>query len=392
MKKVCVITATRAEYGLLRNTIKQIDEDSDLELSLVVTGAHLSRSFGYTVKEIENDHFPIAARIDILLEADSAAAISKTMGIAMISFADFLEKENPDMLLVLGDRYELIPFCSCALVAKIPIAHIAGGESTEGAIDECVRHCVTKMSYLHFAGCEEYRQRIIQLGEAPERVFNYGDTGVENIEKMFFLSKSDLEKEINFRLDRPYAVVTFHPETLSNNSISRQCQELFCAIEKFPNMKFIFTKANADAGGREINQYIDEFVSRHKENCIAFQSLGLLRYLSLVKYSDLVLGNSSSGIIEAPCFDVPTVNVGKRQEGRLRAKSVIDCNTAELEIVDAMNQALSRSFRTSILECQNPYGGGNTSYKIVQTIKDFIYNKSITVEKRFYDLPKEVIK
>lgn len=392
MKKVCVITATRAEYGLLRNTIKHINEDRDLELNLVVTGTHLSRAFGYTVKEIENDHVPISARIDILLESDSFAGISKTMGIAMISFADFLEKEKPDILLVLGDRYELIPFCSCALVAKVPIAHIAGGETTEGAIDECVRHCITKMSYLHFAGCEEYRRRIIQMGEAPERVFNYGDTGVENIEKILCLSKSELEKEINFRLDRPYAVVTFHPETLSNNSVNMQCQELFRAIETFSNMKFIFTKSNADTGGREINQYIDEFVSRHKENCIAFQSLGLLRYLSLVKYSDLVLGNSSSGIIEAPCFGVPTVNIGKRQEGRLRAKSVIDCNTAELEIVDAMNQALSRSFRISILECQNPYGGGNTSYKIVQTIKDFICDKSITLEKRFYDLPKEVIK
>ncbi|NBI63086.1 UDP-N-acetylglucosamine 2-epimerase (hydrolyzing) [Clostridiales bacterium] len=386
MKKICVVTATRAEYGVLKNVIKEIQNDQELELSLIVTGTHLSEEFGMTVNEIKEDGFPISERVDILLGSDLPQGISKTMGIAFISFADLLARERPDMLLVLGDRYELIPICGCAMNAKIPIAHISGGETTEGAIDECVRHCVTKMSYLHFPGCEEYRRRIIQLGESPDRVFNFGDTGVENIKKAELLTKKDLEHSLNFKLDRPYASVTFHPVTLGMESVEAQCAQLFQAILQFPDMKFVFTKANSDAGGRKINKLIDEFVEMNKDNCIAYASLGIKRYLSLVKYSEFVLGNSSSGVIEAPCFHKPTVNVGDRQKGRLKAASVIDCTTETARIVEAMKKARSTEFKKLAKNAKNPYGEGDTAINIVRVIKEFLYTKKINLRKKFYDL------
>lgn len=388
MKKIGVITATRAEYGVFRNIINLIHNDPELELCLIVTGTHLSENFGYTVREIEGDGFPISEKINILMDSDEASAISKTMGIAMISFADIVAKEKLDLLLVLGDRYELIPFCCCAMNERIPIAHISGGETTEGAIDECVRHCITKMSYLHFPGCEQYRKRIIQLGEAPSRVFNYGDVGVENIAKTSLLTLKELEKSLGFKLDSPFAAVTFHPVTLESQSVEQQCEELFNAIRHFKNMKFIFTKANADAGGKQINRLIDQFVQYNtQKNCIAFASLGVVRYLSLLKYADLVIGNSSSGLIEAPCFHIPTVNIGNRQDGRLKAESVIDCRTEKEAIVDAIDRALSPEFRHIAKTCKNPYGSGDTSTKIVATLKDFLFNKKINLKKKFYDLP-----
>ena len=393
MKKIGIVTATRAEYGVFRNIIRLVNEDPGLELCLIVTGTHLSKEFGYTINEIEQDGFPISDKIEILLDSDTPSAISKTMGIAMISFADSIAKEKIDMILVLGDRYELIPFCCCAMNERIPIAHISGGETTEGAIDECVRHCLTKMSYLHFPGCERYRKRIIQLGEDPKRVFNYGDIGVENLEKINLLTKDDLEKSIHFGLDRPYAVVTFHPTTLEVDNIEAQCRELFEALQHFPNMKFIFTKANADAGGREINSLIDKFIEENnKGNYIAFKSLGSIRYLSLLKFSSLVIGNSSSGIIEAPCFSIPTVNIGVRQAGRLRADSIIDCEIEEKESVGSIKKALSKNFQRITKNCINPYSGGDTSERIVATIKDFLLKGKIDLKKRFYDLPEEVIK
>lgn len=391
MKKICVVTATRAEYGVLKNTINCIANDKDLELQLVVTGTHLSKDFGYTVNEIEEDGFPISERVEILMSSDSTIGISKTMGIAFISFADVFSRLEPDIIIVVGDRYELIPICSCAMNARIPIAHISGGETTEGAIDEAVRHCITKMSYLHFPGCEEYRKRIIQLGEAPNRVFNFGDVGVENIYKTSFLSKEELEETLNFSLVKPYASVTFHPVTLEGDDVEKQCTELFNAIKDFNDMNFIFTKANADTGGRIINRMIDDFVSKNS-NCIAFSSLGIKRYLSLLKYSEFVLGNSSSGIIEAPCFHKPTVNIGNRQSGRLRAKSVIDCDANCNEIKKAINIARSDSFKKIAKDAINPYGSGDTSVNIVKTIKAFLMKDAINLQKKFYDLPKECIK
>ena len=393
MKQIGVITATRAEYGVFRNVIRLINDDPDLDLRLIVTGTHLSKAFGYTVKEIEKDGFPIDSKIDILMDSDSSAAMSKAMGLAMLSFADVVANEPMDMVIVLGDRYELIPFCCCAMNQRIPIAHISGGETTEGAIDESVRHCITKMSYLHFPGCERYRQRIIQLGEDPGRVFNFGDVGVENIEHIHLLDKNELEESLALKLEKPYAVVTFHPVTLNTSSVSEQCLALFRAIQSFPNMDFIITKANADAGGREINHLIDEFVrNKMQKNVYAFTSLGILRYLSLLKYSDMVIGNSSSGIIEAPCFGIPTVNIGDRQAGRLRANSVIDCDNNEDNIIVAIKKAITREFKVIAKNSVNPYGGGNTSADIVSTIKDFLLNNKIDLKKKFYDLPVEVLK
>lgn len=387
MKKICIVTATRAEYGLLKNVINEIMCDEELSLSLIVTGMHLSEDFGMTVEEIEADGYPIAEKIDILMNSDLPQAISKTMGIASISFADVFEREQPDLLIVLGDRYELLPICCCAMNAQIPIAHIAGGETTEGAIDECVRHCVTKMSYLHFPGCEKYRKRIIQLGESPDRVFNYGDVGIENVLKMELLTKNELEHSIGYKLDRPYASVTFHPVTLEPTDVKKQCVNLLEAISKFPDMKFVFTKANADSGGRLINRMIDDFVSKYSGNCIAFKSLGLKRYLSLLKYSEFVLGNSSSGIVEAPCFNIPTINVGNRQAGRIKAESIIDCDSDSVEIVQAIKKARSNSFRELAKKSVNPYFGEDTAKQIVKTIKFFLINRKIDLRKKFYDLP-----
>ena len=282
MKKICVVTSTRAEYGLLRNLINKISRDSLLDLCLIVTGTHLSNEFGMTVKEIEYDQIPITEKIDILLSSDSVSGISKTMGIASISFADAFERYKPDFLVVLGDRYELLPICSAAVNALIPIAHISGGETTEGSIDEVVRHCITKMSYLHFPACETYRKRIIQLGESPERVYNFGDIGVELVTNIKIIEKSILQDMIGFNLEKPYACVTFHPSTFENKSSESQIDELLNAISCFPNLNFIFTKGNADANGRIINDKIDEFISKNK-NCASFKSLGVDRYLSCLK-------------------------------------------------------------------------------------------------------------
>lgn len=387
MKKICVVTATRAEYGLLKNVINEIMCDEELILSLIVTGAHLSEDFGMTVKDIERDGYPINERVDILMSSDSPQCISKTMGVAFISFADVFARETPDLLLVLGDRYELIPICCSAMNAGIPIAHISGGETTEGAIDESIRHCVTKMSHLHFPGCEEYRKRIIQLGEAPERVFNFGDVGVENILKIELLDKKGLENSINFKLDKPYACVTFHPVTLERDDINTQCKNLLGAISKFTDMKFVFTKANADAGGRQINRMIEEFVDNHKESCAVFSSLGLQRYLSLIKNSEFVLGNSSSGIVEAPCFYKPTVNIGNRQTGRLKAESIIDCDASKDGIVKAIEKARSIEFKNIAKEAVNPYKGEDTSKHIVETIKGFLNSQKVELKKKFHDLP-----
>lgn len=391
MKKICVVTTTRAEYGLLKNVIREIISDRELQLCLIVTGTHLSPEFGMTVKEIEADGFPINGKINILLDSDSASGVSKSMGIAFISFADLFDRENPDILIVLGDRYELIPICACAVNAKIPIAHISGGETTEGAVDECFRHCVTKMSYLHFPGHEEYRQRIIQLGEEPGRVFNVGDLGIENVLKTELLSKEELEKSINFKLDMPYASVTFHPETLNNMDAKEQCMELLKAIRSVDDMKFVFTKANADTGGRVINECIDKFVLENPDRYAAFTSLGQRRYLSLIKYSEFVMGNSSSGIVEAPCFGVPTINIGDRQKGRLKPKSVLDCDCDSHKILAAIETARSRQFKNLLAKNNELFKSENTAAEIVKIIKDVVYSGNINLKKRFFDLGRSFL-
>lgn len=390
MKKVCVVTTTRADYGLLKKLIMLINSDEKLSLCLMVTGTHLLTEFGMTINEILEDSLFIDEKIDIIMGGDSATAISKTMGIALLGFADAFRRHRPDMLVVLGDRYELIPICSAAINYHIPIAHISGGEVTKGAIDDIIRHCVTKMSYLHFPGCETYRKRIIQLGEAPERVFNFGDPGVEAIRDSDLLSKKELEKSLSFALDMPYMVVTYHPVTQEESAVD-EIRELLKAMSKRPNLKYIITKSNADFGGRTINQMIDLFAASNPNLCKTFESLGSKRYLSSMCYSAGVLGNSSSGIVEAPCFGIPTINIGERQSGRLQAKSIINCNLEENEIANAIDIVLTPEFVNKAKQAINPYGSGETSKNIFEVIKDYLYNEKINLKKGFYDIPFEVI-
>lgn len=384
-KKVTVLTATRAEYGLLRPIIKAIADRSEFEVSVVVTGAHLSPEFGLTYREVEADGIKIDKKIEILLSSDTPVAISKSMGLALISFAEYFEESRPDALVVLGDRYETLAVCCAAMNARIPIVHLHGGETTEGAVDEAIRHSISKMSYLHFTSTKEYRNRVIQLGEHPDRVYEVGAVGVENALKMPLLSKSELEESIEFILDKPYAVVTFHPVTLEEGQAQKQCEQMLQAFSKHSEMKYIFTKANADANGRIINRMIDEYVIEH-ENCIAFESLGVLRYLSALKYAAMAIGNSSSGLLEVPSFKIPTINIGDRQKGRIQADSVINCEPVESELSAAMDKALSEEFKEIAATVVNPYGDGNTSCKVAEIMVQKLVAEKVELKKKFYDI------
>ncbi|MBC3888243.1 UDP-N-acetylglucosamine 2-epimerase (hydrolyzing) [Acetobacterium paludosum] len=387
MKKICVLTATRAEYGLLKTIILKLNDILEFDVQVAVTGTHLSPEFGLTYKEIEQDGIKIDEKIEILLSSDTPAAISKSMGLAMIGFAEYFERTKPDALLVLGDRYETLAVCCVAMNQKIPVVHLYGGETTEGAIDESIRHAITKLSYLHFTSTQDYRNRVIQLGEQPDRVFCVGAMGIENIHNEKLLSKKEFEEAIDFKLDRPYAVVTFHPVTLEieNYNSEKQVQALLDACHKFNELCFIFTKANADANGRVINQLIDSYVNEH-DNAIVFESLGMIRYLSALKYGTMVIGNSSSGLIEAPSFGIPTINIGDRQKGRLQADSVINCDPKSVEIEKAIDVALTEEFKNKAKNVINPYGDGNTSDKIIDNLRELILNDKIDLKKKFYDL------
>lgn len=385
-KKITILTATRAEYGLLKPIIIALRDTEEFEVEVVVTGAHLSPEFGLTYLEIQNDKISIARKIEILLSSDTPTAISKSMGLALISFSEYFEESRPDALIVLGDRYETLAVCCAAMNARIPIVHLYGGETTEGAIDEAVRHSITKMSYLHFTSTEQYRRRVIQLGEHPDRVFAVGAMGVENALKMKLLSKEELEKSISFSLSKPYAVVTFHPVTLEEEGAKKQFGEILKAFARHKNLKYIFTKANADASGRVINQMIDEYV-KYNIDAVCFESLGSLRYLSAVKYASMVIGNSSSGLIEVPSFRVPTINIGDRQKGRRQAESVINCQPVEGEVDKAMQFALSAEFRAGLATAKNPYGDGNTSKRIVNIMRKYLGDGKINLKKKFYNIP-----
>lgn len=384
MKTITVLTATRAEYGLLSPIIKALKECPEFCVKVVATGAHLSPEFGLTYKEIEKDGITIDKKIEILLSADTPSAISKSMGLAMIGFADYFAENQPDALLVLGDRYETLAVCCAAMNEQIPIIHLFGGETTEGAVDEAVRHAITKLSYLHLTSTEEYRRRVIQLGENPRRVFTVGAVGVENALKQPLLNKQELEKSLNIKLDCPYAVVTFHPVTLENCSAEKQCKELLAALEEHSYMRFIVTKANADTNGRVINRLFEEYAAKHS-NARVYNSLGLIRYLSAVKYADMVIGNSSSGLIEVPSFHIPTINIGDRQKGRLKADSVIDCAPLKEEISNAIIKAESLEMRKLAACTINPYGDGNTTDKVLTAIKKMFENE-IDLKQKFYDL------
>lgn len=383
MRKICVVTGTRAEYGLLYWLLKEIEADDDLRLQIVVTGMHLSPEFGLTYKEIEKD-FKIDKKIDMLLSSDTAIGISKSMGLAQISFSEAYDSLKPDIVVVLGDRYEIFSAASAAMVARIPMAHIHGGETTEGAFDEAIRHSITKMSHLHFTATDEYRNRVIQLGEHPCRVFNVGGMGIENINRLKLLNKEEFEESIKFKLNKKNILVTFHPVTLENNTAEEQFQELLNAIDKLEDTNIIFTKANSDTDGRVINLMIDEYVSKNKDKSICFTSLGQLRYLSALQHMNAVVGNSSSGLAEAPSFKIATINIGDRQKGRVKASSVVDCEPNRKSILEAFGRIYSDKFQQNLKNTINPYGNKFASKKIVEIIKKT--DLTSILKKSFYDL------
>ncbi|MFG6346184.1 MAG: UDP-N-acetylglucosamine 2-epimerase (hydrolyzing) [Lachnospiraceae bacterium] len=385
MKKICVITGTRAEYGLLKPLIKKISDDSGVELQLVVTGMHLSPEFGLTYREIEEDGFEITERNEMLLSSDTPNGIAKSIGLGMIGFADIFTRIKPDIVVILGDRYEALAAATAAMVHRIPIAHIHGGELTLGAVDDAIRHSITKMSTLHFTSTEEYRKRVIQLGEDPENVIWVGALGVENIQSQQLLGKKELAQSIGFSLDDPYIIVTFHPVTLENNTAGQQIENLLNALDNFNEYRIIFTKANADTDGRIINRKIDQYVKLNSGRTKVFTSLGMVRYLSALKYCELVIGNSSSGIIEAPSLGIPTVNIGNRQLGRVRAESVIDCGDSAEEIMESIRKAKRIRKEGKINRFISPYEKEGTSMKILSEIQKYLLQDRPEM-KKFCDI------
>lgn len=380
-KTITIVTGTRAEFGLLKPVISAFLKLNNVDLRIVATGMHLHEHFGFTYREIEQEGFPIHKKIDIITDIFTPVGILNNISITIKKFSEYFSNYKPDILVLLGDRYETFAVATAAAVLAIPIAHLYGGDTTEGATDEFFRHSITKMSCLHFVSCEQSRKRVIQLGENPNCIFNVGSLGVENILTTKLLSKQELEHSIGFNLGEKYSIVTFHPVTLENIDIAIQFQELLDAIDEFKDMKFIFTKANSDANGNIINNMIDEYVSRNKKMTVAFKSLGLLRYLSAMKHCKLVIGNSSSGIYEAPSLNVVTIDIGDRQKGRTRAESVINCQTYKAEIIKAINAGLAKDAKN----VENPYFQPNTSNTIVKTIMNVLEKGNISLKKRFYD-------
>ena len=386
-RKICVVTGTRAEYGLLYWLLKEIETDKELQLQVIVTGMHLSPEFGLTYQTIEKE-FKINKKIEMLLSSDTSVGISKSMGLAQISFAESYDELKPDIVIVLGDRYEIFSATSAAMIARIPIAHIHGGEKTEGAFDESIRHSITKMSHLHFTATEEYKNRVIQLGEHPSRVFNVGGMGIENIKRLKLLSKDEFEKSIEFKLNSKNILVTFHPVTLENSTAKEQFQQLLDAIDELEDTNIIFTKANSDTDGRVINQMIDEYVTKNFHKSVQFTSLGQLRYLSALQYVDAVVGNSSSGLAETPSFKIGTINIGDRQKGRIKASSVIDCEPNKDSILKSFEKLYSKEFQETLKTTINPYGDGCASKKIVEILKSVDLENIL--KKSFYDLKVEL--
>lgn len=378
--KTAVVTATRAEYGILQPLIGKLHRDSGVELQLLVTGTHLSEKYGGTQREIERDGFPIFARFPILTEGNTPADTSRIMARALEQFAVYFEREKPDCVVVLGDRTEMLGVCAAAMNAGVPIAHLHGGELTEGVVDDCVRHAITKMAYLHFPAAEIYRKRIIQMGEAPERVFNVGALSIENIRRVPLLDRDEIEQAAGIPSGMPYVVVTFHPVTLESGSEREQVERLTAAMARKSGYFYLVTKANADAGGDVVNAMLEDFANR-SGNARLVASLGMRRYLSAVRHAAFVLGNSSSGIVEAPSLGTPTVNIGDRQKGRLMADSVINCLPETDDILRAMTLAAGMEHRPSLL-----YGDGETSGKIADILKKFFGEGRPNLKKAFYEI------
>lgn len=384
-RKICVVTGSRADYGLLRPVLKKITCSKDLQLSLVATGAHLSPGFGMTVSEIEKDGFELSKKVEMLLGSETARGVTKSMGLGMIGFADAFVDLSPDLVMVLGDRYEILAAAISALIARIPLAHIHGGETTEGAFDEAIRHSITKMSQLHFVAAERYRDRVIQMGENPRTVFNVGGLGVDNIQNMDLLGRAELEASLSLSFGEKNLLVTFHPETLSPGQALIQMQELLAAFDSFRDITLIFTMPNADPENGVLIGLINRFIGK-RGNAYLVPSIGTLRYLSCMKIVDGVIGNSSSGLTEAPSFHIGTINVGDRQRGRLRADSVIDCEARCEEIVSAVRRLYEPEYVAIIKQSTSPYGSGGASEKIVDIIESFDF--AGLVKKTFFDLPR----
>jgi UDP-hydrolysing UDP-N-acetyl-D-glucosamine 2-epimerase len=368
-RTICIFTGSRAEYGLLKRVMIGIQDAPDLNLQLIVTGMHLAHEFGMTIQEIRADGFEPDETIEILLSGDTPTAICKSMGLALMGYGETLQRLKPDMVVVLGDRFETFCMAAAAQVCQVPLAHIHGGEITEGAIDEAFRHSITKMAHLHFASCEAYRQRIIQLGEVPDRVFNVGALGVENIRQTSLMERDKLGESIGFDLKKPYFLVTFHPVTLEQSTSKAQFQALLDALDAFPEYNLIFTKTNADTDGWIINRLIDNYAEMHPKRCLGVVSLGMRRYLSAMKFCIAVVGNSSSGIVEAPTFKIPTVNIGDRQKGRIQATSILNCSPNAGAIQKAIYCALSPAFQESLSSVSNPFDKPGTCSKIVGLLK-----------------------
>lgn len=384
MRKIAVFTGTRAEYGLLYWIINALHESTTTELQLLVGGMHLSPEFGYTVTQIEKDGFHITERLEFLLSSDSPIAVSKSMGLAIMCASEAFERHTPDLLVILGDRFESMAVAQAAMISRIPIAHIHGGETTEGLIDEAVRHSITKMSHLHFTATEDYRRRVIQLGEHPERVFNTGAPGIDSIIKLPLLSKADLSESVSFDLDKPYFVITYHPVTLEKGGGALSLVYLLEALDQHPEYKAIISYPNADTDGRQLIKILDEYQNSNPTRILLVRSLGQLKYLSALKHCVAVLGNSSSGLIEAPTFGVPTLNIGNRQKGRLCGETVISCGETKEEICEGIKQILDPEFQKHCRLTTNPYGIGNASEKIVDKLISFPIENLI--EKSFYDM------
>lgn len=385
-RKIAVVTGSRAEYWILRPLLNEIKNDPALELQLIVTGAHLLKEFGQTINEIKKDGFEIDAEINILTSTNSGitnSGVSIAMGNAMTHAPRVWEKLDPDIIVVLGDRYEVLALTASAYVSRIPIAHIHGGELTQGAFDDSFRHAITKMSYLHFTATDEYRKRVIQLGESPDRVFKVGALALDSIKALHLLSKEALEKELYFTFNKHNLLVTFHPVTLESDS-EIQFQILLDVLDELEETNIVFTKANADPGGKVINTMIDDYVSRNTRKSVAFASMGHLKYFSTMKYVDAVVGNSSSGIIEAPSFKIGTINIGDRQKGRIKADSVIDCVSSSEGIGKAFEKLYSKDFQTQIKYVSNPYDGENIAKKIVNILKSKM--DKLELKKEFYDI------
>jgi UDP-hydrolysing UDP-N-acetyl-D-glucosamine 2-epimerase len=383
-RKICVVTGSRAEYGLLYCLLQEIQKDPGLALQIIVTGMHLSPEFGLTFRAIEADGFVIQEKVEMLVSGDTPVAIAKSMGLGVIGFADALARLRPDIMVVLGDRYEIFAACTAALPARIPIAHLHGGEATEGAIDEAIRHAITKMAHLHFTATETYKNRVVQMGEQPARVFCFGAPGLDAIRRFRLRERKAFERSIGFALGTRNILITFHPVTLEAHSSGPQCRELLKALARLTDTKLIFTKPNADTEGRIIISMINDFVMKNSDRAIAVDSLGQRNYLSALKHVDMVVGNSSSGLTEVPSFKIPTVDIGNRQKGRIRARTVIHCDAIEKDILDAIHTGFSKTFRASIKGAVNPYGGGGASLRIKDTLKRIELGENL-IKKEFYN-------